>query len=508
VSFKKNILASYASQIYVTLIGIVMVPVYVRYMGAEAYGLVGFFAMLQAWFQLLDMGLTPTMARETARFQGGATDPLSLRRFLRVLEGIFIGLAVVGAGVLIACAPIIATRWLRVENLSLKDVEYVIQLIAISVALRLVSGLYRGAISGFERLAWLGSFNAGIATVRFVFVIPLFIYVGVSAEHFFIFQLFVALIELVILGLKTYRLMPDINITEKTFSTWDWEMLRRSLNFSLNIAFTSSVWIFVTQLDKLVLSSQLSLTDYAYFTLAVLVAGGVTIVSGPISSALMPRMARLVASCDEKNLIAVYRSATRLVAAIAIPTVLLLTLFAEEIVIAWTGDIVIARKVSPVLILYALGNGILVLAAFPYYLQYSHGNLRLHVLGNVLFLLFLIPSVIWFASQYGAVGAGYAWLSANIIYFVLWVPLVHMRFAPGLHFRWLAHDIVPIFIGVLVPALLIYWFVKWPVDRVPLIVCLSGVSAVFFIFSTLCWAGCRRLCPPGDFVNGSVSVKI
>ncbi|MGH9879537.1 MAG: oligosaccharide flippase family protein, partial [Nitrososphaerales archaeon] len=68
MSLKRNIIANYASQIYVTLIGIVMVPLYVRYMGAEAYGLVGFFAMLQAWFQLLDMGLTPTMARETARF--------------------------------------------------------------------------------------------------------------------------------------------------------------------------------------------------------------------------------------------------------------------------------------------------------------------------------------------------------------------------------------------------------------------------------------------------------
>ena len=33
-----------------------MVPLYVRYMGVEAYGLVGFYAMLQGWFMLLDMG--------------------------------------------------------------------------------------------------------------------------------------------------------------------------------------------------------------------------------------------------------------------------------------------------------------------------------------------------------------------------------------------------------------------------------------------------------------------
>ena len=96
MSLKRNILANYASQIYVTLIGIVMVPLYIKYMGAEAYGLVGFFAMLQAWFNLLDMGLTPTMARETARFHGGATDALSYRRLVRALEGVFLTIALAG----------------------------------------------------------------------------------------------------------------------------------------------------------------------------------------------------------------------------------------------------------------------------------------------------------------------------------------------------------------------------------------------------------------------------
>ena len=48
MSLKANIGANYASQLYTTLIGIVLVPLYVKTMGGEAYGLVGFFAMLQA----------------------------------------------------------------------------------------------------------------------------------------------------------------------------------------------------------------------------------------------------------------------------------------------------------------------------------------------------------------------------------------------------------------------------------------------------------------------------
>ena len=100
MSLKKNILASYMSQFYVMLVGIIMLPMYIKYMGAEAFGLVGFFAMLQVWFNLLDMGLKPTMARETARFHGGALEPLAYRQFVRALEGIFLGVALIGGAAL------------------------------------------------------------------------------------------------------------------------------------------------------------------------------------------------------------------------------------------------------------------------------------------------------------------------------------------------------------------------------------------------------------------------
>jgi hypothetical protein len=62
MSLKRNIFANYASQIYVALIGIVIVPLYVRYMGAEAYGLVGFNAMLQALFTYSIWGLRQRLA--------------------------------------------------------------------------------------------------------------------------------------------------------------------------------------------------------------------------------------------------------------------------------------------------------------------------------------------------------------------------------------------------------------------------------------------------------------
>ena len=463
MSLKRNILASYVSRLYVTLIAIVMVPVYVRYMGTEAFGLVGFFAVLQVWFQLLDMGLTPSMAREVARFRGGATDALSLRRLLRALEGIFVAVSMLGAAAMIVGAGAIASSWLKVQQLPLEEVKHAIMLMALIVVLRWVCGLYSGAISGFERLVWLGGFNMVIATARFVLVIPFFIYVGASPSTFFSYQFAIALIEITVLVAQTYRLLPKVHEGQR--SPWHWQPLRGVLKFSLSIAFTGAVGILVTQTDKLVLSTLLPLKDYAYFTLAVLVASGVVVITSPISVALLPRLSRLNAASDDAGVIRLYRNATQLVSMIAIPTALVLAFFAEQVLWAWIGDADFALKAAPVLRLYALGNGFFALAAFPYYLQFAKGDLKLHVIGNLLFAAIFIPLLLWAVREYGMIGAGYAWIVANVLPFVFWLPIVHRRFSKGLHTRWLLHDVMPILVFPTAATFLVHEYAAWPTTQ-------------------------------------------
>jgi O-antigen/teichoic acid export membrane protein len=440
MSLKKSILANYLSQLYVTLIGIVMVPLYITYMGAEAYGLVGFYAMLQAWFMLLDMGLTPTMARETARFRGGATDALSYRRLVRSLEGVFLVVALAGGLLMFTASGYIAEDWLQASQLPIAEVQAAIQLMAIIITMRWMCGLYRGAVSGSERLVWLGGFNATIATVRFVGVLPLLMFVGATPTIFFGFQLGVALIEMAGLFIYTYRLLPDVRHGQQL--PWNWGPLKPIIKFSMSIALTSSVWVLVTQTDKLALSRILTLAEYGYFTLAVLVASGVMVIGGPVSAAIMPRMSRLEAEGDHAGLIRVYRQATQLIAVLAGSTSITVALLAETLLSAWTGDSLLARQAAPILIPYALGNGILSVAAFPYYLQYAKGDLRLHLVGNAVFVVLLVPTLIWAASTYGGVGAGYAWLGLNLISFAAWLPLVHRKFEPGLNLKWYGQDVL------------------------------------------------------------------
>jgi O-antigen/teichoic acid export membrane protein len=463
MSLGRNITANYLGQIYTSLIAILTVPLLVRYMGIEAYGLVGFYAMLQGWFVLLDMGLTPAISREAARHKGGGIDALELRKLVRSLEGVFLALGAIAMLVLLLSADSISTNWLTIEALDAFQVQHVVGLIAIIVVLRWLCGLYRGIITGFEQQVWLSVFTSGIATIRFVLVLPYLIFVGATPLHFFGYQLAVAVAELFILVTKTYWSMPAA--MEPVKVRWQWQPLRNVMQFALSAAFTSAVWVLVTQTDKLILSGMIPLSEYAVYTMGVLIAGGITILTAPVMAAMMPRMVKLDAEGNGARLFDLYRECTQLVGLVVVPIVMIFALFPVQVMTAWTGQADIASRAAPILSLYAIGNGILAFAGLSYMLQVARGNLKLHVVGNLIFVMLFLPMLYWAVTRFGMIGAGYAWIIANLLPFVLWLPVIHHKFLKGGHLRWIAEDI---FAVALLPAFvagIAWYFVSWNDER-------------------------------------------
>ncbi|MBI5920359.1 MAG: oligosaccharide flippase family protein [Betaproteobacteria bacterium] len=481
MSLKRNILANYLSQIYAAVIGVVMLPFYIQYMGAEAYGLVGFFALLQAWFLHLDMGLMPSVIRATIRFRGGDGDALGLRRLLWSLEGVAICVAsLVGLGLILG-ADSIAGHWLKAEHLSRDEVANAIRLMALTIALKWTSEFYRGVISGFERWVWFSVFSAVIATIRFVMVIPFFIWVSSSVETFFLFQLCVTALEIAFLTRKTYALLPAVTIGA---ARWNWKPLRNILGFSAAMALTGAMWASVLQTDKLLVSGMLPLAEYGWFSLAVLAGSGVLLLVAPIVTALVPRLTAVHALGDVASLLELYRKGTQWVGILAWSSGGVLASQAERLIWIWTGDAQLAAHTNLTLSLYALGNGVMALSAFPYYLQFAKGQLRLHLLGTILLALVLVPCLIWAVSRYGAAGAGWTWLGSHILFFTLWIPVVHRRHATGLHIDWLLHDVAPIVLLALTAAWASRWL-PWPEQRVLACLQLLMVSAGVLMISSI-----------------------
>lgn len=481
-SLRTNVIASYVSQVYLIVISIAILPVYIKYMGVEAYGLVGFFAMLQGLFSLLDFGLTPTISRQTAQYNAGVETALNFRRLFRALSSIFIIIAVVGGSVLFSLNEYIAQNWLKLETLNIQNVLFCLQIMAICVSLRWMTGLYRGVISGFEQIVWLSVINSLIATLRFPGVLLYMYYFGFTVRSFFIFQFFIAVLEFLLLAIKTLLLLPKVEVNQ--LIGWSLKPLKPVLSFALTIAFTSAVWVLFTQLDKFVLSGILSLSDYGYFTLAVLVAGGILQLSAPISAPIMPRMARLVGENKHEQMREIYLNATQFIAVIVVTAGIVLAGVATPVLYAWTGDMTLATQATPVLRLYALGNALLALSAFPYYLQYAKGNLFYHLVGNIISVIILVPTIIWAATNYGAIGAGWVWFLTQLIYLILWVSYVHAKIEPNINLLWFK-TFLPSLITVSIFMLLTTRWIEYSGDRSIVLLKIILVSTCSLLIAVL-----------------------
>ena len=101
--YKSNLFANFAGAGVAALLQLAFIPFYIKFLGIEAYGLIGFYIMLQAVLQVLDLGLGPTMNREMARYSVLPDKAGEARDFTRTLEIGYWVLGISAGAVIAAC---------------------------------------------------------------------------------------------------------------------------------------------------------------------------------------------------------------------------------------------------------------------------------------------------------------------------------------------------------------------------------------------------------------------
>jgi O-antigen/teichoic acid export membrane protein len=198
LSLKKNIVANYLGQGWSAFMGLAFVPIYIKILGIEAYGLIGFFTMLQVWLLFLDMGMTPTLNREIARYKAGASNKEFVLDLLRTFECMFLIVSVMIFGLIFFGAPFLCKIWLNVRNLPDDEVVQAISVMGLVVIARLWEDLYRSAILGMQQQQWLSFVQAFLSTLRWGGAAIVLFFLSPTIKAFFLWQGFVSLISILI----------------------------------------------------------------------------------------------------------------------------------------------------------------------------------------------------------------------------------------------------------------------------------------------------------------------
>jgi O-antigen/teichoic acid export membrane protein len=429
------------NSVWSALIGLAVVPFYLKYLGIEAYGLIGFYATVTGLLQLLDLGLTPTLNREIARstVSGSSHDAQNLLHTLAVLFWCFAGLIAV---TIYGASSTIATHWLQSTKLTPGQLANAVALMGLVIAARWPIGLYQSALIGSMRIPISSTLNIGMVTLANVGSIVVLAFVSRTINAFFLWQGLVGLIYALTIRFAAWRV-----IGTKYAPGFDVLQLKRVWRFSFGMGAVAITSIAFTQMDKAILSKILTLEEFGHYILATTVVSGLYLIVAPVFNVMYPRFCSLVADSQLSALVDLYRMGTRAIGVMLFPLAMLLVFFSRDIIELWTGDASIASNTGPVIAILAIGSAMHGVMFFPYSLQLAFGMTRLPIIINLVLMTAFVPAVIFLCLSYRALGGAIAWAALEAVYLVGGTWLTHRFLLKGVGRTWLFHDVLIPFIG-------------------------------------------------------------
>lgn len=480
MQIRRNITGNAFCQLWVTLVGIIFVPVYINYIGIESYGLIGIYALLQTWLSLLDMGLSPAITREMARKTNEPKYKKYLLDLLRSIEVLLAGIAILVVLLFFVLSDWLATDWINVSILDFKTVTTSLILMGVVIGLRLIENVYRSSLIGLQKQVSLGLILSVNATIRAVGAILVLALMSNSVVAYFYWQVIASLMSLLPLGIWTYRSLSFKGMS----GNFELKILKSVWQFGAGLSLITILGMALSQFDKVILSKTLSLKEFGYYSLAYLVASGVRIVIQPIYQAVYPKLTELVQQNNQLILATTYHKSNQLSSILLGSSGIFIAIFADLILTLWTRNQELSEQVAPVLRLLVCGMVLNGMMNGPYYLQLASGWTSLLAKINLLLLIFFVPVIYLFTINYGIQGAAIAWLILNIIYLVIIANFMYKRLLPNEMWKWYLDDLFkPVFLPIIV-GLLIYAFIPGDLSLASQFI-LMIVSALIILFLSI-----------------------
>ncbi len=442
---RRNMLANLIGRGWSMLLGVAVIPVYLKLLGIEAYGLIGFFTSLQALFGILDLGLGTTVNRELARLSAREGTAGEQREVIRTLETVYWGISLVAGLSLVALAPAIARGWLEAKGIPPAELQRAIVLMGVVIALQFPIAFYQGGLTGLQRQVAMNAIMAGTATLKSVGAVLLLWLVSPTIDAFFGWQVVAAAIGTFVCMRYLWAAVPPGAGRARFRSA----VLRRTRGFTGAVAANAIVGVLLTQTDKIILSRTLSLESFGYYALAATVASFLWSIILPVNTAMFPRFAQLYETGDRATLASTYHRASQLMSVVLLPLCMIGALFSRDIIALWTGSPSIADNAHLIVSILVVGTTLNGLASVAVYLQCAAGWPQLVLYVNTALAVVLVPSMLLVVSRFGAVGAALLWMAINITYVCLLIPIMHTRLLIGEMRQWYVHDVLIPALGVL-----------------------------------------------------------
>lgn len=408
--------ASFSGKLVYAMASLAALPMATRLLGAEAMGMVGFFATLLMVLMVAEGGLTSNIIHRMAR--SVAVSPQKARRNraadLSMVSSYFATFTLIGAiaflGVGLA-SGFMAEHWLSIEDVGKAAARQSLWYMAGFIALNFPIMLLQAVLAGKEMQLALNALYVPYSLLRTLGVLlPLYLFPGMrSIEFYFLLQVIVQV---------SYLLALLWVVHGKTgFLPWLYRFkmgyLRRGYVYGRGVLLISITSVLTTQYDKLYLSGRITLEAFGYYTLATTLAGVAYIFSTAFNSVLFPRMAACFSANDERSVERIHTASLCIMSSVLVLLCCAVVLFKPLVLgILFAPDV--AAGVSSVVGILVVGTSLQSLLIVPFALQLATKWTTLAFRLNVVAIPLMLLGLPLLVERWGSSGAAWMWLLYNI----------------------------------------------------------------------------------------------
>lgn len=436
-SLSRNLIANFIGRSWTAALGILLIPIYIKFMGIESYGLVGFYLTLTTVFGILDLGIGSTMNRELARRSVGSDIIGSQRDLVRTLETIYWLIAIFIGLLVIFCAPFIAHTWIQGQKLPPDVVLRTVQLMGVSIAFQFPISLYQGGLMGLQKQVLVNIILITHGTLRSVGAVCVLYFISPTISAYFTWQAIISFIGSLGFFMAIWLSLPKSGKRARFKKTIIDEIWKYAAALSAN----ALIGIVLTQLDKVVLSRMLPLKMFAYFSIATTVSSVIWMIVSPFSAAAFPNLVQMHELKQEEKLRNFFHSSSQLLSLILLPVAAMLVVFSSQILLLWMHDPAIVENCHLIVSCLVFGTMLNGIATFPIDNAMAFGWPQLITYTNLIQAVAIVPLIIVMVHTFKGVGAAMVWIILNSIYIIFMIPIFFRRYFKSEKIKWYVNDI-------------------------------------------------------------------
>jgi len=397
----KNTLINLIGQVLPLLVGIVTIPILIKGLGIERFGVLTLAWMFIGYFSLFDLGLGRALTQIISN-RSGKEEAMELSGLIWTALAVMAIVGVIGSVIAGLLSPVLIAKVFKMSDQLRQESLHAFYYLAASIPVVILSSGFVGILAAYQRFDLINAVRLplGLAT----FILPLLVLP--FSNSIASITLLLALSRLASCIAQYWlclRVMPELGRGRRCMP----EALKPLLSLGGWMTVTNIIGPLMVYLDRFVIGAVISVTAVAYYATPYEIVTKLWIVPSALVTTLFPAFAANH-NGDASRMVQLLSKGIATMFIAIFPIALVIVTFSQEGLMLWLGKD-FADKSTLVSQWLAAGVFMNCLAQVVFALVQGRGRPDLTAKIHLLELLVYLPLLWWGLKQYGIVGAAVVW---------------------------------------------------------------------------------------------------